>query len=233
LGKRLERVEIIPISHFGVVSCFLVKGSRPVLVDTGLPHMGPGILRRIAREEYSPSDLALILITHCHSDHAGNVAYLQRATGAPVAVHPLESGALRAGRPDAPEPFTTAGRLLSAAAPFVRGVNVEPVEPAFLVDDGFGLDRFGVDGRVIATPGHTAGSISVLLDNGDAIVGDLVMGGILRPQAPGMPRWATAPALLRSSIEKILSLEPARLYASHGGPFKPQDVRRLLDSLSR
>ena len=224
-----QRAEIVPISSLGIVSSFLVKGDRPILIDTGLPRPGQGILRAITQHGVVPSDLALIVITHGHPDHTGGVAELQRATGVPVAVHRLEAQALRTGRPEPLRPLTTAGKILSAASPFLSRIHVQPAEAVFLVDDGFALDGFGVGGRIVWTPGHTAGSISVLLEGGDVFVGDLLMGAILRPRYPGMPRWADDPASLRGSIEKVLSWGPARIHASHGGPFEPEDVRRFLD----
>jgi glyoxylase-like metal-dependent hydrolase (beta-lactamase superfamily II) len=42
-----------------------------------------------------------------------------------------------------------------------------------------GLSAFGIEGTVIPTPGHTEGSISVILPRGEAIAGDLLMGGFL------------------------------------------------------
>ena len=53
--------------------------------------------------------------------------------------------------------------------------------PDILIGEGeeFELDRFGVRGRAMHTPGNTAGSASVSLAGGDAVVGDLVASGIL------------------------------------------------------
>jgi glyoxylase-like metal-dependent hydrolase (beta-lactamase superfamily II) len=50
------------------------------------------------------------------------------------------------------------------------------------------MKAFGVDGKVVCTPGHTAGSISVVLSTGEAIVGDLLMGGMFRSGQPGYPQ---------------------------------------------
>jgi hydroxyacylglutathione hydrolase len=49
------------------------------------------------------------------------------------------------------------------------------VEPDILTDEGMDLLAFGVNGRIVHTPGHTAGSISLVLDSGEAFVGDIAI----------------------------------------------------------
>lgn len=61
-------------------------------------------------------------------------------------------------------------------------------------DEGSRLDAFGISGSILYTPGHTPGSISGLLDSGDAIVGDVIMGGwaggAIRPSQPNFHYFA-------------------------------------------
>ena len=91
------------------------------------------------------------------------------------------------------------------------------------------LDEYGVAGRVIHTPGHTHGSVSVLLDSGEAIVGDAVMAkmmGLIRK--PGHPFIAWDLAQNRDSVRRLLALSPHTVYVGHGGPFATEDVSRLV-----
>ena len=44
------------------------------------------------------------------------------------------------------------------------------------LNDEYNLDEFGISAKVIHTPDHTAGSISIIMNNGEAIIGDLVRG---------------------------------------------------------
>lgn len=89
------------------------------------------------------------------------------------------------------------------------------------------LHEFGVSGRVIHTPGHTEGSISLILSDGKAIVGDLMMGGILFKKVPHYPLFANDISRLRESIRKIIQLSPKVIYASHGGPFSNLVVEKF------
>ena len=82
------------------------------------------------------------------------------------------------------------------------------VRPDILLPDEMALQAFGVDGKVVFTPGHTAGSISVLLSTGEAIVGDLLMGGWLggmfRSGQPGYPYYADDLGQIRTSVKRLL-----------------------------
>jgi glyoxylase-like metal-dependent hydrolase (beta-lactamase superfamily II) len=90
------------------------------------------------------------------------------------------------------------------------------------------LNDFGINGRIIHTPGHTAGSVSVILSDGTAIIGDLLMGGIIRRRAPHLPLFAKDLSQIKESVRRILGLSPKIIHASHGGPFTREAVERLL-----
>lgn len=99
-------------------------------------------------------------------------------------------------------------------------------------DTDIDLKNFGVDGTIMHTPGHTAGSVSVILSDGTAIIGDLLMGGILRKRAPHFPLFANDLGQLKGSIEKIIQLSPKFIHASHGGPFTREAVERFLKKIT-
>ena len=101
-----------------------------------------------------------------------------------------------------------------------------PVKPDILIDEDMDLSKFGVDGKVIHTPGHTPGSVSIILPNGEFIVGDLVMRGMLRFWQPNYPLFADNMFQLKESIKLILRKKPTKIYCTHGGPFDPKAVLR-------
>jgi hydroxyacylglutathione hydrolase len=127
-----------------------------------------------------------ILITHGHQDHTGAVVPVQRATGAPVYVH-------------------------QADADSVAGVPASAVKP-FTADTG--LDAGGIRFRTIATPGHTPGSVTYVMENGGAIAafcGDTLFAG-----SAGNARHSYASIL--SALRERLATLPAEtvLYPGHG-----------------
>jgi glyoxylase-like metal-dependent hydrolase (beta-lactamase superfamily II) len=92
------------------------------------------------------------------------------------------------------------------------------------------LDVFGVAGRILATPGHTAGSISVLLDEGDLLAGDLLMGGFLggyvQERTPGLTYFIDDLEQNLASIRTVLELPITTVFVGHGGPLDPVQIRR-------
>ena len=227
---------VIQIDAGMFANVFLVRGQAgAILVDAGPPGVEERVLEAIAALGVTPGDLRLILITHGHTDHFGSAAALRERTGAPVAIHALDAAAVHQGanQPESVRPanrlgalFLRLGRLRSRLAP-----DFAPAfQPDVILGEALDLEAYGVEGHAIHTPGHTPGSVSVLLPGGEAIVGDLVMGTLrsaFRRPGPGLP-FAYDLALNRESVRQVLASDPARLYVGHGGPFRPEDVRDVL-----
>jgi hydroxyacylglutathione hydrolase len=225
-GERDETVQISPIGLKGFLKCFLLKGRQAVLVDTGSTGDGRRIRDALPHYGVRLTDLALIVITHAHPGHAGGLAYLKERLNVPVAVHRLDADALRQGFN---RPFSPAGKLGGLLCPlFPRGVGYAGVEPDILIEDEFDLSPYGVAGKVISTPGHTPGSLSVILDGGQAIVGDLVVGGLIRRRKPSISAFADDENQVLASIQKMLDQSVNVVYSTHGGPFSADAVRRQL-----
>lgn len=91
----------------------------------------------------------------------------------------------------------------------------------------------GGDGKVVHTPGHTAGSISVLLSSGEAIVGDLLrggwLGGMFRSGQPSYPYYADDLGQIRASVKRLLTLGTTRFFVGHGGPLDAGRVEEWLE----
>jgi glyoxylase-like metal-dependent hydrolase (beta-lactamase superfamily II) len=212
----------------GMTAAYALKGDRTVLIDAGNPGDEGKILDGLARAGVAPADVSLILITHGHVDHFGAAAALKAATGAPVAVHTADAGALRSGFNPPVTPRGRAGRWLKILlGRFVPGGG-PPVEPDILLDGETALDEYGASARVIPTPGHTPGSISVHLPGGPVVIADLIFGGLLCRRRPHPPWVADDPDQNRDSVRAVLDLGPTALLAAHGGPFDPAAVRKWL-----
>lgn len=209
-------------------NAYLLTGDHPpVLVDTGSPGDGPALAAGCAAAGVNPRDLALILHTHVHSDHGGNTAEWARRARCPISHHEGDRGLAAQGHNGRLRGVGLRGRLM---APFFSG----GVFPAFAADlaatGGQRLEAFGVAATVLHTPGHTRGSISLVLDSGDAIVGDLLMGGYLggqvRPGQPNFHYFAEDAAEGRRSLDRLLAAARGRLFVGHGGPLAHADVAR-------
>ena len=191
-----------------ISNCYLLLGERPVLVDTGAPGDLQRILHALKVHRIELNQIALILLTHGHSDHAGGAAELRRRSG--------ENGVLAAQ-----DQF---GRLVR---PFVD----EPFasfEPDLIFRDSFSLTPYGIKGRVLATPGHTLGSASVVLDSGEAIIGDVLRGSILWPNRAAPHFFCADPEMNTRSIVRLAREGLLRCYPGNFGSFPGAQLGRFL-----
>jgi len=225
-----SQVTPIPLGPMGKV--FLVRGETgAVLVDTGMPGQAGQILDALAAHGVKPEDIRLILITHGHVDHIGSARELRERTGAPIAVHAGDAAALR-GEEDLTENAVSTSRLFGMLMRL--GARLAPpgpdsaLEPDIVFDAAWRLDEYGVAGEVVPTPGHSPGSVSLLLDNGEAIIGDVVMASMLFPKRATPPRIAWDLDRNWASLRAVLDCQPKIVYITHGQAFAPEVLRRLL-----
>lgn len=103
----------------------------------------------------------------------------------------------------------------------------EPFEPDVLISAATSLEDFGVAGRVMPTPGHTAGSVSVLTDEGDLVAGDLVANSFmgLIPGKPADPPFHDDPVGNFASLQAMLDLNPTALHVGHFIALRPDRAR--------
>jgi glyoxylase-like metal-dependent hydrolase (beta-lactamase superfamily II) len=214
---------IIPIS-LGITKAFLVKAEGAMLIDTGCPGDENRIEAALQKENVALSDLRLILHTHGHYDHCGSTRRLKERTAAPVAIHHKDVHLIQSGMPCPLRPITWGSHLVR----LISYRSFLPVVPDLVIEQEMDLGGFGIPGRVIFTPGHTAGSISVLLEGGQAIAGDLMVGGYLGgylfPRRPGYHYFADDVAGVRESIKKLMDKGATTVFVAHGGPFERHTI---------
>jgi len=223
---------VLQIPTGGMNNVFLLRGKEGnVLVDTGPPGKADLILARLAEHGVAPRDVHLILITHGHTDHFGSAAVLRQRTGAPVAVHALDVEAIRRGTNPAETlkpTYWMVALMMRIPGVFGEG-HAPPFEPDIVFEKGWRLEECRGAGEVIPTPGHTPGSVSVYLESGEAIVGDLVMSGFLQlSRRAGRPLFIWDVKHWRASLRRLVDLSPHIIHATHGGPFQVKDLARLI-----
>jgi glyoxylase-like metal-dependent hydrolase (beta-lactamase superfamily II) len=208
-----------------LTSAYLLESSEPTLVETGPTTSIEAVTAGLSSLDLQPEDLAHIVVTHIHLDHAGGVGRLSRHfPRALVWVH--ERGA----------PHLADPRKLVASAARVYGeeqlrtlfgpVDPVPADRLRSVSEG---DRIAIGTRsldVMYTPGHASHHVA-LVDSasGAVFTGDAL--GIHLPDARVL-RPATPPPDIDievgvQSIERIRSRAESVLLFSHFGPVKEID----------
>jgi len=199
----------------------LMRGEDMLLVDTGRSY-GWWLLRnRIEGVRLTSGPRALIL-THSHFDHAENAARLKAVYPLKVIVHGSERQYLAAG--DSPLP---AGAILPTrwimrlfgrmARPFFR---YQSCQPDIAVEERLDLEPFGFEGYILHTPGHTRGSMSVVVEDRIALVGDTLFGML---PGSGLPPYADDIPAMVKSWRKLLDTPCERFLSGHG-----QEIKRAL-----
>ncbi len=222
-------VETIPMLPFGMLNAFLViNGDKAMLIDTGLPNSETKIERALRKHGLDWSSLRLIVLTHAHIDHAGSAARVRELSSAPVLAHYKETPYCQGVSPIL-RPTGAFGRL------FLKTGAIERPFKHFTPDrvmetDELDLAEYGFPARVLHTPGHTPGSVSVLLEDGVVVAGDLVasgilLGGIAFRSRPKPPPFEEEPEAVAASLARLLSLGCTGFLLGHGGPLPASSIR--------
>ncbi len=202
------------------------------LVDLSTKGDGDAILECLDEIGRKPEDVTLVLLTHGHFDHAGAGAQMQKALDAPVALGAADLDFVQSGDSVPPRSLIIEGEL---ARPFLD-TRFPPFTPDILLDGDVRLDDFGIPGQVLSVPGHTAGSVALVLDTGDAFVGDLVRGvdeGSRHDPAGDDGHMGRASTHLYSEdvradaehLDRILGLGARTFFPGHGPYFDAASVR--------
>ena len=126
--------------------------------------------------------------------------------------------------------FTPWGKIASALETLISHFIHIPTFEVDIVagDEELSLSEYGIPGRLICTPGHTWGSVSVLLDSGEVFVGCLAMNLFPLRLNPGLPIWGDDIQLVKNSWKKLLDMGAKTVYPAHGEPFPAQVMRKLI-----
>ncbi|MBU2550701.1 MAG: MBL fold metallo-hydrolase [Proteobacteria bacterium] len=214
----------------GSVNAYLVRDEGALLVDTGGPKNGDEIFKKIEAVGLRPDQVKLIVITHGHWDHVGSAAEVRDRTGADIAMHAREKDWLEKAEKHMPPGLTGWGRVINRIGTMLLPlVNFPPAPVGTVIEDeGLTLDGWGVAGRIVHMPGHSPGSVGVLLEDGRAIVGDAAMSAFPMVLRPGLPVLGYDRELLKQSWRRLLDMGAKKVYPGHGKPFDAEIMRAIV-----
>ncbi len=229
---------VIPISIWsrGLINCFLIKGThKHILVDTGVPNSEKKILKQLVQHKVNKEDIGLIIITHAHIDHFGSASCLKDILKVPILTHEFDKEAYLNGRADIATMKLNRPQWWLFRQ-IIKNQSTKPFTPEILLKDEqvYDLSQWGVQGKVIHTPGHTPGSISIILDHGEAIIMDMMasgilLGGVWLHSRVKHPPFHDNLIALKRSFDRVLSLKGTMYYLGHGGPVNRSQVIKYYD----
>jgi glyoxylase-like metal-dependent hydrolase (beta-lactamase superfamily II) len=215
----LPRVHAIPLLR---VLAHLVDEEPPTLIDTGYAGSSGRIEQALERHGRSLTDLARVICTHGHPDHAGSARELA-ALGIEVLIHPADAEGMRT-RWRAALRHPSRGRIFAAMTPELEAFT--PIRDGDLLPVLGGLE-------VIHTPGHTPGSVC-LFGARDRVLftGDVLQrrfGRVSFASALYSDDYRTA----KRALQRLASLDVDTIVFSHYPPLTDGAARTLADLAER
>jgi len=213
--KRISK-HIYQLS-LGWVNVFIIedKDNGLTLVDTGPKGSAGKIFDAIKRAGMDPYNIKRIVLTHAHLDHSGSAEELKRLLRVPVMAHREDAQLIRYGVACRREISLSPGlknRLIYELAIKRADISIEPVSVDIELKD---RDLLVGGVRVIHTPGHTRGHISLLVEKEEVLIaGDLLSNNV----GLGLSVTYEDRAEGISSIMKVTDLDFDKMAFAHGRP---------------
>jgi len=207
----------------GRVNCYLLKGETGcVLIDTGAASNRKALTAELDAAGCQRGKLNLIVLTHGDYDHTGNAIYLRQRLGAKIGMHPDDAGMLEQGDMffNRKKPNAVIAALLPLFAGFGKA---ERGKPDLLLREGDNLVGYGLDARIISIPGHSQGSIGILLASGDLFCGDLLVSS----KSPGLNSLIDDMPAAQASLQKLAGMQIGMVYPGHGDPFQLEQISEV------
>jgi metallo-beta-lactamase class B len=191
-------------------ACFLIATSEGhILINTGLHDSAPLIEASIRKLGFRPEEVKILLTMQAHDDHVAAMAEMQKISGAKVYITEADAPSLEDG-----------GR----SDPVFRQ-HWTPVKVDRRLKDGDVIRLGSSELRVVATPGHSKGSVSytMTVDDGGTkrSVGIINMGTVVMP-LKGNTKYPNIAEDFERSFAKQKKLKPEIWVAAHASQYRMQ-----------
>lgn len=189
------------LTHAWDASAYLIAGSEPTLIDCGGCLGYAALKRALRRFGYQPGDIRRVIGTHGHWDHLSGMAQLRAESDAELWLEDGDRGAVESGDHD-------------RTSAFLYGKPFPPVQVDRSLNHGEVISAGAYRLKVIHTPGHSPGSVSLLTEHNDLrilIAGDTLWGGYHPRIGSDLDAWA-------ASLDRLLTHKFDVLTVGHCPP---------------
>lgn len=221
--------EIVRIP-MGKSNIYLLRSDQTaIMIDAGSKKKTDAVSSALGEKGLDLKEIGLVILTHSHYDHVLGANGIKQRSGAKILAHESEKPFLLKGFTPFPKGTGIFSRIISGLGNTVlkNTGKYTPVEPDILVSDDYSLSDYGLDGLVISTPGHTSGSLSIIVGGKAAFVGDTmfnIFGNTVYPP------FADDEEKLLKSWERLIQTGCEEFYPGHGKPF---GMDKLMETYKR
>jgi glyoxylase-like metal-dependent hydrolase (beta-lactamase superfamily II) len=172
----------------------LANDEKNILIDTSPKFVWNKLKKRL--KQLNVDIIDYLILTHTHYDHAENSKRIKEKYRAQIFVHRNEAFYLTSGENILPKGTNviTKSIIRLFGKQFLSRFRYEPCQYDYLVDSVFDLGNIGFNAYIMHTPGHTTGSMSIIIDDNVAIVGDTMFG---------IFKWSVFPPFADNIIQMI------------------------------
>jgi len=209
----------------GRSNAFLVsKGGINVLVDTGNQYAYYRLRKSIDSLGLAQKKIVLLILTHTHFDHCRNAFAIKEYENCSILMSEEEAEFAKKGYTPLPEGTLRFSRLISGLGKQLgqKYFGYHSFSPDILIKDEFEWTENDYNIQIISTAGHSIGSVSVIIDNEIALVGDTMLGFFTDSI---FPPFAEDIKTMIQSWAKLLRTECTLFIPGHGSAIK----RKLLE----
>lgn len=210
IGKIfMAEIEVIPC---GSANVYVIHANNTsILIDTGTEKYKDKVLKVC-----QGVNVKLIVLTHGHFDHCQNALYLSKHLNCPIGISAEDAELLQKGVKRKVYGKGIWGNFYAWASNCsIRKNKIESMDAVIVLENEMSLREYGIDGKVIKLPGHTKGSIGILLQTGEAFIGDAMQNIISPSMAWCYEDYETA----EESFRFIQHIKPQKVYCGHGRMF--------------
>jgi glyoxylase-like metal-dependent hydrolase (beta-lactamase superfamily II) len=176
-----------------------------ILIDAGAGGSVPALLENIESLGFGHRPITAVVATHCHIDHVGGIPELRERTGCQIIAHRLDAGPMEEG-----DSAKTAADWYQMSFP--------PTSVDYKLNEVREVLKFG-KGEILClhTPGHTPGSISIILDRDGkrVLFGQDIHGPFSASFGSDLATW-------KKSMGILLGLKADILCEGHFGIIQPE-----------